>query len=201
MYRFHDDEEATPENIQQTQPPYFQYSTTQSPYLYTTTQPPHTPSYYTTQTPYKPPPTSTYYTTTTTRPTTKFSYLNFFSVSTTKSPYDFKNFGRAFQQPTTTQRPTYTTKSPYTFSYTTKNPYGDNVSTTKNPYIGDYYILRSKTTKSPYDFGDFGRTTKNYHDNINNNYLKRSYNSASYFQASSNRQNVNASPLATFRRV
>lgn len=81
-------------------------------------------------------------------------------ISTTKSPYDFKNFG--IISTSTTAQPSENTP---------------------------YYFTKRSTTRNPYDFGNFGKTTPNninFEDNINNNYLKRSYNVASYYSDSSN---------------
>ncbi|KAJ8923959.1 hypothetical protein NQ315_006735 [Exocentrus adspersus] len=109
--------------------------------------------------------------------TTKFTFkpLNLFTFSTTKSPYDFKNFGKvstALTSPSTTNLPVSSTTI-----YTT------------NPYIGTFYNIR-KTTKNPYDFGSFGKTTQSVNDNVNNNYLKRSYNDASYYSDSNITQTI-----------
>lgn len=126
-----------------------------------------TPNYYDYTThPYNPNPPPSYnpYTTPQRPP-------GFFQYSTTKSPYDFNNFANQ-----------YTTKNPY---QTTQNYYSQ---TTPNPYVGNYYQLIQQTTKNPYDFANFGRN--NY--DINNNYLKRSYNAANYYSDSSNVRNKSA---------
>ncbi|XP_049826682.1 A disintegrin and metalloproteinase with thrombospondin motifs 16 isoform X2 [Aethina tumida] len=189
---FHDeDEEITPEA-----PKYYnnyQDYSTQSPY-----NPYNYNQYNQNDNPYY---SQDYYSTTTTTTTTTqnpyyttksytFKPFNYFSISTTKSPYDFHNFGKE-----------YTTQKPYTNNYyTTQNPYSPTQSTS-NPYVGNYFNVRRQTTKSPYDFADFGKqTTKNpyslnYNDNINNNYLKRSYNAASYYSDSSNVRNVTVGRL------
>ncbi|KAF2881189.1 hypothetical protein ILUMI_25014, partial [Ignelater luminosus] len=145
---FHDDDEESGEP----HPPNFYLEYTTSPY--TSVNP-----YYTTPQPY----------------TTKS--VNYYSISTTKSYFNFQNYGSQS-----------TTKSPYSFqSYqrqetTPQNVYNNQQQqhTTKNPYIGDYYRLRKLTTKNPYDFASFA---KGFQD-INNNYLKRSYNVASYYDSS-----------------
>lgn len=93
-----------------------------------------------------------------------------FSISTTRSPYNFENFGQQF----------------------TTQPVAQP-QTTKNPYIGNYYQIIQQTTKNPYDFANFGQPPKSYYnENVNNNYLKRSYNTASYYSDSSNVRNVTA---------
>lgn len=106
-------------------------------------------------------------------PSTK-NYISFkpFSISTTRSPYNFENFAQQ-----------YNTQTNY------YPPQQQQQQTTKNPYVGNYYQIIQQTTKNPYDFANFG---KNYHDNVNNNYLKRSYNAASYYSDSSNVRNVTA---------
>ncbi|XP_017774534.1 PREDICTED: A disintegrin and metalloproteinase with thrombospondin motifs 1 isoform X2 [Nicrophorus vespilloides] len=190
------------DNSYTTQKPYNYYSsttttTTNKPYNYytTTTQRPYTQKQYSTT-------QNRYYTTTTTsttttqspyytKLTTRYQPFQPFSISTTRSPYDFQHY---FKQTTstTTRKPFYTTRTPYTYTTTTAKP-----NTTKNPYIGNYFLLKQKTTRNPYDFANFGKNyqttnTANYNDNINNNYLKRSYNSASYFSDSSNIRNASA---------
>ncbi|XP_018564553.1 A disintegrin and metalloproteinase with thrombospondin motifs 1 isoform X2 [Anoplophora glabripennis] len=106
--------------------------------------------------------------------TTKFTYrpLNLVAITTTKSPYDFKNFGKPSTTLIASSTNTVQVNSPYT--------------STTNRYVGNYYSIRRQTTKSPYDFGNFGKTTPNLYnvndsDNVNNNYLKRSYNDSSYY--------------------
>ncbi|KAF5308591.1 hypothetical protein FQR65_LT06139, partial [Abscondita terminalis] len=94
----------------------------------------------------------------------------FFSFSTTPSFID--KFFRTTKSPTTYR----------TFSHHTNSP-----SSTSNPFVGKFYELQKQTTKNPYDFANFA---KHYQD-INNNYLKRSYNVASYYD-SSNIQNTNS---------
>nr|CAI5829210.1 unnamed protein product [Callosobruchus analis] len=96
--------------------------------------------------------------TSTSSPITRFSFkYNFVPFSTTKSPYNFENFAK-------------TAKSPST-----------------SAFLKNVFSTRRATTKSPYDFANFGGSTESpYHDNVNNNYLKRSYNDASYFTDSSN---------------
>ncbi|KAF5298699.1 hypothetical protein FQA39_LY11709 [Lamprigera yunnana] len=94
----------------------------------------------------------------------------------------------------------YTTSKPFFFSFTTASPlnlqkyfhttktlsyrtYTHNTnshSSTYNPYVGKFYEIQKQTTKNPYDFANFA---KNYQD-INSNYLKRSYNVASYYDSS-----------------
>lgn len=113
--------------------------------------------------------------------TTKFTFrpFNLFTVTTTKSPYDFKNFGKSST--------TLTSSSTNNVQTNSLNPF----TSTANPYVGNYYNIRRQTTKNPYDFGNFGKTTQSAYnvkenDNINNNYLKRSYNDASYYLDSSN---------------
>lgn len=104
-----------------------------------------------------------------------------FSVSTTKSPYDFQHF----TQKESTQH-VYTTSTVKTVVTVT--------SSTINPYIGTYYQLRRRTTKSPYDFADFGKHFKGSSvendENVNKNYLKRSYASDNFFESSSNSENT-----------
>lgn len=99
----------------------------------------------------------------------------------TQNPY--------FPSITTTQRyifsPVSSTRSPYDFNnFPTQKQY-------ENSFLGNYFSTLRKTTKSPYDFANFGRTTQNpfsqnFNDHIDNNYLKRSYNIASYYSDSSN---------------
>ncbi|XP_050506301.1 uncharacterized protein LOC114333699 isoform X3 [Diabrotica virgifera virgifera] len=120
-----------------------------------------------------------FHSTTSDLPSTKFSFkFTYPQDSTTKSAYNFKQYSKL----TTTQKPTLETST---------------VGTT-NRYIGNYYLLRKRTTKNPYDFADFGKSTQNpydsvsYNENLNNNYLKRSYNDVSYF-SDSNRQSVSSS--------
>ncbi|XP_044263174.1 venom metalloproteinase 3 isoform X2 [Tribolium madens] len=126
-------------------------------------QRPETPNYYDyTTPPYNPNPPS-YNPYTTPK--------QFYQFSTTKSPYNFNNFARQ-----------YTSKNPYQTTHTYYS------QTTPNPYVGNYYQLRLQTTKNPYDFANFGRN--NY--DINNNYLKRSYNTANYYSDSSNIRNKSA---------
>lgn len=114
-----------------------------------------------------PPSTST---TTTKQFVYKFSFPPF---STTRSPYNFDNFGR----PSTTTTTTTTTTPTPTHS--------------THFFGGNFFGFQRQTTKNPYDFGNFGKTTENPYnvkysnDNINN-YLKRSYNAASYYSDSSN---------------
>lgn len=138
---------------------------------------------------------------------------NSYSDYTTLPPYPYYQYQPEephdpYNTPATKSPPNYyynvysTTKSPYNFEsfgkQSTSSYYGsEQTPSTKNPYVGNYYQLIQQTTKSPYDFANFGQTTKNpytmnYHDNINNNYLKRSYNSASYYGDSSNTRNVTA---------
>lgn len=99
--------------------------------------------------------------------------FNLFTLSTTKSPYDFKNFGKFSTQNSFSDK----------FSLSNLRNFLFPKSTTTNPYIGNYYQLRKLTTRNPYNFSNFGRTTKSPYtsnfDEINNNYLKR--NAASYF--------------------
>ncbi|XP_050296767.1 A disintegrin and metalloproteinase with thrombospondin motifs 1 isoform X2 [Anthonomus grandis grandis] len=105
---------------------------------------------------------------------------------------------------TSTQAPTHSSPSWGWFiaSSTEKsNSFNNNLpppTTTQNAYVGSYYAFLQKTTRSPYDFRDFGKkSTENpysssgfgYNDNINNNYLKRSYNVASYYVESSSNLN------------
>ncbi|CAG9836333.1 unnamed protein product [Diabrotica balteata] len=117
-------------------------------------------------------------TTTSEHPSTKFSFKFMYPQdSTTKSAYNFKQYSKL----TTTQKPT---------------PETSTVGTT-NRYIGNYYLLRKQTTKNPYDFADFGKSTQSPYDSVSynenlNNYLKRSYNDVSYF-SDSNRQSVSSS--------
>lgn len=97
----------------------------------------------------------------------------FSSVSTTRSPYDFNFFP--------TNKP-----SPFVSS-----PDVSRVNPNENFFLGNYFETLRKTTKSPYDFGNFGKTSPSpfvqiFNDNIDNNYLKRSYNVASYYSDSSN---------------
>ncbi|KAI4467676.1 adam a disintegrin and metalloprotease domain [Holotrichia oblita] len=120
-----------------------------------------------------PPPSSTY---------TSFPK---FSISTTKSPYDFQRFNQKSFSST-----------PYNNLYTTSTAKAivTITSSTINPYIGNYYQLRQRTTKSPYDFADFGKNFKNTNsdndDSLNRNYLKRSYVSDSFFQETNNSKNI-----------
>lgn len=124
-----------------------------------------------------------YYTTTTTSTQSPLYYtsksyntLKPFFFTTTRSPYNFKDFGVQYS-----------------------NPYSHSpaISTTQNPFSNSFFSsFRRQTTKSPYDFADFGRTSKNpslynlnFNDNINNNYLKRSYNTATFFSDSSSVRN------------
>nr|CAH7747888.1 unnamed protein product [Callosobruchus chinensis] len=149
----------------------------QNPYEYYTTQPLYNTQYDTNQhSPYNTVPNqqSSYDTipnqqnpyqntfTSTSTPITRFSFkYNFVPFSTTKSPYNFENFAK-------------TAKSPSTSSF-----------------LKNFFSTRRSTTKSPYDFANFGVSTESpysitYHENVNNNYLKRSYSDASYFTDSSN---------------
>lgn len=153
--RFYDEGEENYQNNQAYPPNTYSEYTTLPPYPYYQQQPeePYNNPYST-----NPPPQNYYYNV----------------YSTTKSPYNFENFGKQ-------STPGYYSPTP----------------STKNPYVGNYYQLIQQTTKNPYDFGNFGQTTKNpytvnYNDNINNNYLKRSYNTASYYSDSSNVRNVTA---------
>lgn len=115
--------------------------------------------------------------------------------STTKSPYNFQNFGSQF---------TVTTKNPFsnnnyffsTSSTTTQTPPTiPPFQSTINPYVGNYYFLKQQTTVNPYNFANFGNFAKTRNnpesiDEINNNHLKRSYVASSYFVDSSNVRNV-----------
>ncbi|XP_045468119.1 A disintegrin and metalloproteinase with thrombospondin motifs 16 isoform X2 [Harmonia axyridis] len=107
--------------------------------------------------------------------------FNLFTLSTTKSPYDFKNFGKFPTQNSFVDK----------FSLSNLRNFLFPKSTTTNPYIGNYYQLRKLTTINPYNFSNFGRTTKSPYtlnfDDINNNYLKR--NAASYFPSDTNIMN------------
>ncbi|XP_044745503.1 A disintegrin and metalloproteinase with thrombospondin motifs 16 isoform X2 [Coccinella septempunctata] len=104
--------------------------------------------------------------------------FNLFTLSTTKSPYDFKNFGK------------FPTQQSFADKFNLRN-FLFPKSTTTNPYLGNFYQLRKLTTINPYNFSNFGRTTKSPYalnlDEINNNYLKR--NAASYFPSDSNIMN------------
>ncbi|KRT84676.1 hypothetical protein AMK59_1687 [Oryctes borbonicus] len=119
----------------------------------------------------------------TTFPSSTYRSFPNFSVSNTKSPYDFQHF---------TNRPvTQIYDNLHTIS-TTKVTVA-TISSTLNPYIGNYYELRQRTTKSPYNFADFGKHLKNTNiendDNLNKNYLKRSYVSDNFFMESNNSKN------------
>ncbi|KAK9685484.1 ADAMTS cysteine-rich domain 2 [Popillia japonica] len=108
-----------------------------------------------------------------------------FSISTTKSPYDFQRFNhKSFSS--TPYNNLYTTSTAKTIVTIT--------SSTINPYIGNYYQLRHRTTKSPYNFADFGKNFKNTNvdndDSLNRNYLKRSYVSDSFFMETNNSKNL-----------
>uniref|UniRef100_A0A1Y1MQZ3 Peptidase M12B domain-containing protein n=5 Tax=Photinus pyralis TaxID=7054 RepID=A0A1Y1MQZ3_PHOPY len=134
-------------------------------------------------------------------------------IQTTPPPYPHQY---QYESPETTQTPyvtspkTYTTSKPFFFSFSTSKPQThfskyfhttksitsrtyshqtNGISTTHNPYVGKFYELQKQTTINPYDFANFA---KRYQD-INNNYLKRSYNVASYYD-SSNVQNTQTNP-------
>ncbi|XP_076269046.1 sol narae metalloprotease isoform X2 [Rhynchophorus ferrugineus] len=88
------------------------------------------------------------------------------------------------------------TTVPTTMTTTTTNP-GTITTTTASPWTQrwtwGWFVASSTpsppaatTTKNPYDFGDFG---KKANEDLNSNYLKRSYNSASYFGDSSDLKN------------
>lgn len=137
--------------------------------------------------------------TTTQRPTTVTTKkLN----TTTRSQYNFKFFGAVYSSSqfttkkainilTSTTKSTSTTPKPSTtpFYYAFTSKTIPNPQTTKNPYIGDYYILKQRTTKNPYDFTNFGKTTVKDNYNLNNNFLKSNY-FTSFFSDSSNKRNV-----------
>ncbi|KAF7279980.1 hypothetical protein GWI33_006498 [Rhynchophorus ferrugineus] len=87
------------------------------------------------------------------------------------------------------------TTVPTTMTTTTTNP--GTITTTASPWTQrwtwGWFVASSTpsppaatTTKNPYDFGDFG---KKANEDLNSNYLKRSYNSASYFGDSSDLKN------------
>ncbi|GJQ78637.1 hypothetical protein Trydic_g11742 [Trypoxylus dichotomus] len=109
--------------------------------------------------------------------------ISSFSVSITKSPYDFQYF---------TNRPVTQIYDNLHTTSTTKVIVA-TISSTLNPYVGNYYELRQRTTKSPYDFADFGKHFKNTNiendDNLNKNYLKRSYVSDNFFMESNHSKN------------
>lgn len=119
-------------------------------------------------------------------------------LQTPQNPYKFPSISTTPPQ-RFTFNPVSTSRSPYDFnqfSSPTPNPYlitPDLVSVdpNENSFLGNYFNTLRKTTKSPYDFGNFGRTSQNpfnqnFNDNIDNNYLKRSYNLASFYSDSSN---------------
>lgn len=98
-----------------------------------------------------------------------------------------------------TFNPFSTSKSHYDYNKTpTQKPYSHfgspslgKVSSNANTFLGNYFNTLMKTTKSLYDFGNFGITTQrtfsdNFNVNVDNNYLKRSYDIASYYVDSSN---------------
>ncbi|XP_074036660.1 sol narae isoform X2 [Leptinotarsa decemlineata] len=86
----------------------------------------------------------------------------FLSISTTKSPFSFNNSKKQI-----------TSSFPNAIS---SFPYQDNL-----------FSIRRQTTKSPYDFGDFGKTSQNPYktEDLNDNYLKRSFSSSSLIRGSS----------------
>lgn len=72
---------------------------------------------------------------------------------------------------------------------------------TQSPIVVNFIKFKVQTTKSPYDFADFFKdiyTTKGPYDrdDINNNYLKRSYNLASYYDSSNVRNSRAGAPSA-----
>ncbi|CAH1121894.1 unnamed protein product [Ceutorhynchus assimilis] len=137
------------------------------------------------------------------RPNTIYQNTDNYKPKNPKQSYvnNNRNFFTSTSTPTSISS---TTQKPLSWGWliasTTSNSKNPVISTTTlNPYIGNYYALIKQTTRSPYDFRDFGKkfstttTTENpygnvgfgYNDNINNNYLKRSYNAASYYGDSS----------------
>ncbi|KAG5896449.1 hypothetical protein JTB14_022528 [Gonioctena quinquepunctata] len=120
------------------------------------------PQYTNNQNPYSP----------STVPAESTKRFTFPPISTTKSPYNYQNFEKQF-----------TSSSPKTTSI-------NSVGTTpNNPFFSNFFAFWRQTTKSPYDFGDFGKPLQNPYstvnvDSVNNNYLKRSYSDASYFSDS-----------------
>ncbi|KAJ8979462.1 hypothetical protein NQ317_002812 [Molorchus minor] len=109
--------------------------------------------------------------------TTRYTFrpLNLFTFSTTKSPYDFKNFGKK----------STTSPLPHTLpiDYQT-NPVSTYTTSTISPFLNSLNNFRRQTTKNPYDFANFGKMTQSQY--ADNNHLKRSYNAASYYTDSSN---------------
>lgn len=113
-----------------------------------------------------------YYTTTTTTPRPEYTYatvsttirqpvtyppsFNKYSITSTKSPYDFKDFITRTVDRNDQVKKSYTKDYYSYFDKTT-------TTTTKNPYLEkgyDYYGLSTRSTKSPYEKSDyFARST------------------------------------------
>nr|XP_022907293.1 A disintegrin and metalloproteinase with thrombospondin motifs 16 isoform X1 [Onthophagus taurus]XP_022907294.1 A disintegrin and metalloproteinase with thrombospondin motifs 16 isoform X1 [Onthophagus taurus] len=114
--------------------------------------------------------------TTTTSPPSSFKYSPFsiFNFSTTRSPYDFQRFSSISSS---SSRPPPSLITPSNII---------SASSTLNPYIGNYYLFKQRTTKSPYDFANFGKVSQPTGDggNLNRNHLKRSYDATSYSSSS-----------------
>ncbi|XP_044743347.1 A disintegrin and metalloproteinase with thrombospondin motifs 16-like [Chrysoperla carnea] len=210
--------------------PLYYNSTTQRYYSTTTTEAPTTSTtqnyynYYQQQTestenPYY----NSYYSSTNNDYTTsKYNYYNnykstiptttttqkpyYYYSTTTKAPaYNWQYYKTSSSSTKTSRTTTTTTKKPYTYSYTTTTTLPSTINsytTTKNPYVGDYYERLRSTTKNPYDFANFGRsTTASSTDDVsggNNNYLKRSSNYYSASQQSNSYSQINNN--ATTRR-
>ncbi|CAG9813329.1 unnamed protein product [Phaedon cochleariae] len=86
-------------------------------------------------------------------------------ISGAKSPYNFLNFGTDAKS--SSASPKYQSTPPNNYP-----------TVSSNPFISNYFILRRQTTKSPYDFGDFGKSTQNPYETNHqsmHNYFKRSY--------------------------
>lgn len=142
--------------------------------------------------------------TTPTSTTTRSPYFVRFSFSSTKNPYDFKEFATKRSVSKTTQKTTSVTSSTeeYSSSVTESTPTSTTLSTTSSTPKTKFgffskldfrnYFNRT-TTKNPYDFD-----LSNYKEIPNNN-IKRSYSLGSYY-SSQNRHSVNvASPNETMK--
>ncbi|KAK9892086.1 hypothetical protein WA026_018287 [Henosepilachna vigintioctopunctata] len=179
---FHDDEEDAEVYQKPQQPQYYDYNTSPKPpvnpyYQFNTFEDPNAINNYYNQNYFSSSMNPTYHSTTKTdeyKPST-YKKFNRFSISTTRSPYDFQHFGKLSTQTSISNLQNLLFPK----------------STTTNPYVGNYYQLRKLTTRNPYNFANFGRTSKNPYntefDDINNNYLKR--NAASFLPSDSNIMN------------
>lgn len=154
-----------------------QKPTTQYNYFYTTHSTTRKPS----TARYTQPSTSQHLQTSTIKPSPLYTYsttpktYSSFSNPQTQKPYYYW---------TTTRQTTRVTTN--LFSSTTPNSI---IVSTKNPYVGNYYEFKKRTTLNPYDFRNFGAFALR-NENVSNNIAKRSYNSANIFTESNNKQNT-----------